>query len=251
MLLSLGCAEEGVIVARRLSAPPPPSSALSSEPEPAYLLFLLDQSGTMGDGVNGDRALKWDPVTGALEAFVAQPPRTLLHASMTLFPPDIFKRREPGAAGLQDTNESICQIETYSVAQVPMAPLPEPNAFTAAIDAVTPPNERGTPTSAALQGCILQAEGLLTEVPGAAVSVVLITDGIPGDCGMIELARAAAERARPRIATHVIVVGTSSPELDALAAAGGTLQAQLVPTGDPELTRRAMLEALHSAARSR
>src|SRR5262249_57473968 len=45
-------------------------AATSAEAQlaPVYLVFLLDESGSMGDGKNGDRKVKWDPVTSALES---------------------------------------------------------------------------------------------------------------------------------------------------------------------------------------
>src|SRR6187402_1379583 len=42
-----------------------------AELSPVYLVFLLDESGSMGDGTNGDRTKKWDPVVAALKAFFA------------------------------------------------------------------------------------------------------------------------------------------------------------------------------------
>src|SRR6478752_4050448 len=49
------------------------SATQETELSPVYLVFLLDESGSMGDGQHGDRTKKWDPVTSALKAFFADP----------------------------------------------------------------------------------------------------------------------------------------------------------------------------------
>ncbi|HYQ17792.1 MAG TPA: VWA domain-containing protein, partial [Polyangiaceae bacterium] len=45
------------------------SATQETELSPVYLVFLLDESGSMGDGEHGQRAEKWDPVTSALKSF--------------------------------------------------------------------------------------------------------------------------------------------------------------------------------------
>ena len=61
-----------------------------------YLVFLLDESGSMGDGKNGDRTKKWDPVTAALNAFFADPESAGITASLSMFP--LNKNNGTGAA---------------------------------------------------------------------------------------------------------------------------------------------------------
>lgn len=250
------CSADHVVVARRLieaaqggAGPSSPedggAGGATADDTAAYLFVLLDESGTMGDGVNGDPLLRWDPVTRALNTFLSAPPEPRLQASLTLFPPNIFKSKIAGVvAAPTDTNDSICQLSTYTQAEVPMTALPNSLTFAGALSEVTPPNERGTPTAPALRGTLAQAEALLQHVPSAPTNVVLITDGVPGSCELIDDAIAAAKNAYPAIATYVVVVGSDPKPFHALAAAGGTGRAVGVPDGDPLVTEASMFEAL-------
>jgi hypothetical protein len=210
---------------------------------PVFLLFLLDQSGTMGDGHYGDPTLKWDPVASALKAFFADSRSAGLNASLTLFPPDL--NQSTAAASSAHSGPELCDPQSYETPTVPVTSLPEPEAFAAAIDAVAPPNEWGTPTELALRGALAQAKQLLADVADAKIAIILVTDGEPAQCsgqnslsGTVELSKSVAGR----IATHVVGVGNTLGNLDQIAQAGGTERAFIVPVEDPSATQRTLLD---------
>lgn len=213
---------------------------------PVDLLFMLDQSGSMGDGMHGSREQKWDPVTAALEAFFAEPGVGNVRASLTLFPPDTNQGPGPADEALATGRE--CIADSYREPQVPMLPLPEPNAFADVIASVTPPNESGSPTQAALAGVLEQARAAAQAEPGAALAIVLVTDGDPycnGEPEPIEGTVAAAAQANEQqFPVYVIGVGDLVGTLHPVASAGGTQEAFAVPVDDPERTRRFLLDAI-------
>jgi len=67
-----------------------------AELSPVYLLFLLDESGSMGDDESMNREERWDPVTTALKAFFADAASSGLLASLSLFPNDKNKTKGSG-----------------------------------------------------------------------------------------------------------------------------------------------------------
>lgn len=214
---------------------------------PVDLLFMLDQSGSMGDGTNGSREQKWDPVTAALESFFAEPGVSNVHASLTLFPPNTNQGTGPANDALATGRE--CIADTYRTPQVPLLPLPEPLAFAEAIATVTPPNESGSPTQAALEGVLEQATLLAEADPTAAIAIVLVTDGDPycnGEPEPIEDTAAVAARASQRFPVYVIGVGDLLGTLQQVASAGGTQEAFAVPVDDPERTRNFLLNAIRT-----
>src|SRR3954447_12076274 len=105
------------------------SSTSEAKLVPVQLVILLDRSGSMGDGINGDPALKWQPVTQGLQAFFADANSAGMSASLALFP----------SGGADRCNSSV-----YYFAQVPIRGLPEPDAFQAAMAATLPMGQ--TPT---------------------------------------------------------------------------------------------------------
>src|SRR5205823_5265568 len=62
------------------------SSSAQAKLIPVNLVVLLDRSGSMGDGINGDPALKWAPVTAGLKAFFGDPGSLGTSASLAYFP---------------------------------------------------------------------------------------------------------------------------------------------------------------------
>jgi hypothetical protein len=213
---------------------------VQSDLEPVHLVFLLDQSGSMGDGEHGQREEKWDPVTQALEAFFADPKSAGLTASLTLFPDDVNKTTEVASTSFAIS----CDDASYETPVVTPRPLPDATAFSAAIAAVDPPNEFGTPTMHALAGTANYAVSLANE--GTKVAIVLVTDGEPAQCGSdnqnIDNTAAEAAAIFPEIPTYVIGVGRSLNALNTIAVAGGTDTAFIVDTDDPDKTRSDLLQ---------
>lgn len=209
---------------------------------PVYLVFLLDESGSMGDKPE-TRTQKWDPVTSALQDFFADPQSQGLTASLSIFPLD--QNKTMGAAN--DALKPSCTAADYAPPIVPPTALPEAKLFLDAIAAITPPNENGTPTLPALTGTIDYAQGLLKQDPLRKVAIVLVTDGEPSQCdgNTVDNIAAAAGVVKAQIPTYVIGVGSSLVSLNAIAVGGGTDKAFIVAVNDPAKTRTDFLSAVN------
>lgn len=224
------------------------ASTAQAELSPVYLVFLLDESGSMGDGDNGDRTKKWDPVTAALKAFFADEASAGITASLSVFP--LNQNKSMGAA--DSDFAPACNAAAYVDPIVTPTALPNDKAFADAIQTLDPPNEYGTPTYPGLSGTIQYAESVLAEEAGRKVAIVMVTDGQPFGCGnqgnnINNTAMAAAEVA-DRIPTYVIGVADESnslDSLDAIAEGGGTDKAFIVEVDNPEQTRTELLDAIN------
>jgi hypothetical protein len=209
---------------------------------PVYLVFLLDESGSMGDGQYGDRTVKWDPVTSALQAFFADADSAGITASLGVFP---LNKTTTGPA--TTTIPADCDASVYGTPEVPPRALPDAATFAAAIAKLDPPNEYGTPTYPALTGTIAYAETLLEADPSRKVAIVMVTDGEPVDCAdnTVENTANAAMGVADHIPTYVIGVGDSLASLNAIAKGGGTGEAFIVALGNPSQTRKDLLDAIN------
>ncbi len=214
-----------------------------AELSPVYLVFLLDESGSMGDGEHGNRAEKWDPVTAALKSFFADQESSGIMASLSLFPLNQNKTTGPA----KSSQPADCNSDAYVDPVVTPTALPNTQAFADAIAVIDPPNEYGTPTTPALTGTIKYAESLLAEDPARKVAIVMVTDGEPVSCSGNTIANTAkaAERVASTIPTYVIGVGEELASLDAIAKGGGTDAAFIVALDDPESTRTSLLNAIN------
>jgi hypothetical protein len=218
-----------------------------AELKPVYLVFLLDESGSMGDGKNGQRAEKWDPVTQALNAFFADAESAGIMASLSLFP--LNKNKTQSAA--DEDLKPDCSADAYVTPVVVPTALPNDKAFADAIAAIDPPNEYGTPTFPALSGTIEYAKSVLAQDSTRKVAIVMVTDGEPFACQGNNVANTAAAAAAvaDQIPTYVIGVGKSLTSLNDIAVGGGTEKAFIVSSDDPmqtpEQTRKDLLEAVN------
>lgn len=217
--------------------------------QPVYLAFAFDVSGSMGklDYEWHDPELKWEPVVTATKAYFADTSSSGTAASLTFFPAE----------------DDRCDAETYAAPDVPMTALPSP-AFGEAIDEVTPQSSDdwrgGTPTLAVTQAILEQLEALADDDPAARYVYVLVSDGYPQGCDDeaddIQSTIDAVAASSDRILTYV--VGVQNPpggpdtvtDLDAIAVAGGTDEAFIVQTGDPEMTAASFMAAIESIRRS-
>jgi hypothetical protein len=214
-----------------------------AELAPVYLVFLLDESGSMGDGKNGKRAEKWDPVTAALKAFFADAESAGITASLSLFP--LNKNTGTGAA--DQSKPADCAASAYVAPEVAPTALPDDKTFAAAIAKIDPPNEYGTPTFPALSGTIEYAESLLKEDAARKVAIVMVTDGEPYGCAGNTIANTAmaAQAVAARVPTYVIGVGKELGSLKAIAEGGGTENAFIVSLDDPAQTQKDLLDAIN------
>lgn len=218
-----------------------------AELSPVYLVFLLDESGSMGDGENGIKAQKWDPVVSALKSFFADPASTGITASLSVFPNN--KNKTKTAANRQMAPD--CNSAAYETPIVTPTALPDATTFAAAITGLEPPNEFGTPTSPGLSGTIAYAESVLQEDPARRVAIVMVTDGQPYGCGnsnSVDNTAAAAAAVADHIPTYVIGVEderNTLADLHKIAVGGGTETAFIVNVAEPEQTRTSLLEAIN------
>ena len=205
----------------------------------SYLIFVMDRSDSMS------ASSKWSSCSSALTSFFSDPSTAGIEAALTWLP-----EVTPGTASTSAKPSFLCTAASYATPDVPLTPLPSP-AFGSAISAQS--LEYGTPTLAAIQGAGAQAQALLATHAGAKVVLVLATDGLPYGCtgdSVAAVASAATALAGQGIATYVIGVGSALGNLDAIASAGGTGKAFVVPTGSPATTAQSFLSAIKTVAGS-
>ena len=185
------------------------SSAIPT-PIPVNLVFMFDQSGSMG------QSSKWTSCVTGLTGFFADPSSKGLNASLQYFP--------------QGTQ---CSVATFQNPSVAMRALPDNASFSSSMSTHMPGG--GTPTLPAEQGAIAYAQQIAAQHPGEKVAIVLVTDGDPNDCSSTpqNVAMAAAGVAM-KIPTYVIGVGPSLQNLDTIAMGGGTMKATIVQTNNPQ-----------------
>jgi hypothetical protein len=234
-------------------APACATSIVTAAKVPLDLFIMLDQSGSMGDAVQG--GTKWSAVSSAIDTFVGQPGLDGVSVGLQYFGvpqgggtcSTFFcnTTADCGAAscgpcllnvctGAISTGGDSCNAADYAIAAVEIAPLPGvASAITASIAAHGPTTS--TPTSAALQGAVDHAASWAHSHANDAVVVVFATDGDPSECDTnltnIDAIAAAGVAMTPKILTFVIGVGSSLANLNGIAAAGGTASAFLVDTG--------------------
>ncbi|WP_437818752.1 vWA domain-containing protein [Sorangium sp. So ce1078] len=223
-----------------------------AELQPVYLAVAFDVSGSMGanDRPSHSKELKWDPVVAATKQFFADPASAGLTASLTFFPGEERRR--------------MCSARTYSTPDVEMTPLPS-EAFAEAIDEVTPETDddwrMGTPTAFVVEGTISFIEGQRQQDPGK-YALVLVTDGYPQLCEGSDSIEAVVEHVEEALDDNIptYVIGVANPPDDGpgnvdnlhdIAAAGGTGEAFLIETGNPDATAtsfRAAIDQIRGAA---
>jgi hypothetical protein len=192
---------------------------------PASLIFMLDDSGSMGDGTHGDPTLKWQPVTAALTAFFQDPASLGLSASLQYFP-----------------QSDVCTADAYALQAIDLRPLPD-LSFATSMAAQSPSGSR--PTLPAVTGAIKYAQEARLNDSTSRVAIVLVTDGDPDVCdSSVDDVALQLSMVAMQIPTYVIGLGDGLPGWSQLAMAGGTGSPALVPVGDPGTTRMQLLSAL-------
>ena len=201
---------------------------------PVNLVFMFDQSGSMGDEAHGGlifgykRSERWDPVTNGVKRFVAEPASAGIRASLQYFP------AETGSG---------CDVDYYKKPEVPLTALPNASPFIASINKHGPMG--GTPTLPAVKGAIEYAKDLKAQFPQEKSAVVLVTDGEPSDCGSFDEVKALLAAEAANVQTYVVGVGNQLTALADLAKAGGTGTATLVDVSkSPQQTSDDLLKAL-------
>ncbi len=207
------------------------ADSVVAERAPAYLYFLLDQSGSMGDGTHGIAAEKWNPVTTALKGFLLDPKSKGISAALELFP----KGADP-----------MCPSTNYGKNLVaPLTALPDTaNVIGSKMPAI--PVELITPTLGALSGYLPAAQAAAKNNVDGKTVVIVVTDGDPIGCNDDSIASIETEVAKYKstVPTYVLGVGTSTTNLNKIAAAGGTGSAILINVGTPSVTQAQLAKAI-------
>jgi hypothetical protein len=222
-------------------------------------------TGGMSQSLDCPTASRWELTSLALRQFVEEPRAAGINIALRFFPDD---KPSPGCDGYATTSAPgtrggpgmmggavgtpaapNCDLAACARPLVDIAPLladPAPvdaheADLVAAIAAATPPGPAmpnpnpGTPTYAALGGAEQWALAYQGTHPEAQTAVVLVTDGEPYGCdtSTTSIARLASDaRGAAGILTYVIgLTGSSEPQLNEIAAAGGTEQAYFVTDG--------------------
>jgi len=193
------------------------------------LVFMLDRSGSMGDGVNGIAAQKWDPILSALNAFFADNNSADISASLQYFP--------------YNNVTDQCNSSAYYAPAVAMTPLPNATLFSASLASTSPSGD--TPTYPAMTGALSFAKDLKKGDAGLKTAVVLVTDGEPAGCSSsISNVSDIVGQSAGNVPTYVIGIGTNIPGLDQIAKAGKTAPATVITVNDPATTAAQFKAAL-------
>ena len=211
------------------------SVSAEAELQPVYLVFAFDVSGSMGQGDFPwhDRTLKWEPVVAATRAFFEDPASEGLSASLTVFP----EREEAGR----------CDQASYEEPDVAMSALPSAT-FGELLDDIGSETWRGgTPTLPMIRGVFEYVDGERIANPGR-YALVMVTDGYPQGCDDQSIQSVVDVVAGQADTVPTYVIGVANPPLDgapdtvsdlgAIAEAGGTEDAFIVDTGNPQQTTR-------------
>jgi hypothetical protein len=206
--------------------------------KPLAMYLLVDQSGSMTDGVD-----RWNPVATAVQAFVQDPASAGIKVALGFFP---FSSEEQAAK---------CDVASYQTPEVGMGILPDTSAAVLGSFAArpymmgdTPMNRSSTPTRPAVEGSLAYLSGWLATNPDHIGVLVLATDGAPTQCMMngpqnVVTTLAAAAAGTPEIKTYVIGIG-GIDNLEAFAEAGDTGRGPFIVDGTGANTQAEFLEAM-------
>jgi Mg-chelatase subunit ChlD len=208
---------------------------------PLDMYFLVDQSGSMGEMVQGGS--KWRVVSDSLAGFLNDPANADIATGIGYFPltpPTTCMVGQTGCICIPFINICFpnaggsCNVPDYAMPSIPLS-LPPNHAPVVANLAMHGPGG-GTPTRPALEGAMQYVNTWAQANAGRKTVAVLATDGEPSGCPTnspqdVANIAAAALAGPSHIQTFVIGVGSALTSLNLIAQAGGTGQAFLVDTG--------------------
>lgn len=219
---------------------------------PLNIVFVYDKSGSMGNPNDGfDPAARWNPMQTGMLAFFSDPSSSSINAALSFFP--VNGDLTTACSGPYDNPQGATP---HGLALTPLNTDQGRNAFVTLLQNTTP--QGGTPTLPALQGGIKLAQKIASDQPGAKTVVVLVTDGEPGffvegqvvsgcaDNDVAHVAQIAADAlaGTPSIQTYVVGIGPSLDSLQAIAQAGGTVEATIMSDADPAATSKIFHDTL-------
>lgn len=208
-------AGEGEIFQNACSA-----DSYAAEQRPLTIYALFDDSGSM--------FLAWPFVTNAFIQFAQDPASAGINVGIKFF-------------------GEVCDQDFYATPDVPIDTLPaNAGPIENALGLHLPVS--GTATTPALLGGLQAAQQRANTHPDEKVIILLATDGRPSNCdATLESASAAAQLARDAgIPVYVLGLG-DLPELNQLAAAGGTGNALSADPAMVDLVVQAMNEIRNQA----
>jgi hypothetical protein len=198
------------------------------------MFIAVDKSGSM-DGDN------WDSAKAAFTAFFQDSAADGMKVALRFWP--------EGAC-----DEDSCNVAACAQPQVPLGSLADPaheQALVTLFNATQP--DGPTPMSAALAGATLWATNQVGSSEGAErVVVLLVTDGEPNGCE--EDINAIAAIAGDAYTTAEVMTfavglqGSNEQDMDAIAAAGGTVQGFFIGAANAEAELLAALQAIQQTA---
>jgi hypothetical protein len=218
----------------------------AGERVPLDLYVVWDRSGSMTTGDFG--GTRWEVMKKAFFAFMTQGAQVEgLGLGLEFFPTEAVidcgvtspPNCPPGCAPFGPicmASGGGCSPNDFLPPAVIIQPLPGVRQqIVEALDRTSPGG--GTPTLPAMQAALQVTTGYAELYPERKVVIVLATDGQPNDCSStnanVALAAKEGVDASPAVLTFVIGIG-SVPELDAIAASGGTEKAFVVGSTTPE-----------------
>jgi hypothetical protein len=210
------------------------------------MLVMFDRSSSMNDKADlQTNASRWDLASAALTSFFADPAAAGLQVALRFFPHD---------SPMAGCNDDDCSVPACAEPIVPLGTLlAEPMdahevALIAASVAAAPPllGSQGTPISAALGGALSWAAAQRMAAPEEKAVVVLVTDGQPNGCGnnITNIATLASDALTANgVRTYAIgLTGSRESDIDAIAAAGGTMEGIFISDG--ATAKQELLDAL-------
>jgi hypothetical protein len=205
---------------------------------PIDLYFALDRSKSMDSIDRGTTLTRWEAISAAMNSFINAPLSAGLGAGLMFFP-----RSTSGGS-------PFCTPGDYAFPVVPIGALPGvAPSITKAISLQS--RAQGTPLTPALQGAHVYMRSVQASHPTHTTAVVVVTDGVPRDCGSTlpstAAIAAAATTGVPPIRTYVLGVGPNLSNLNTIAQSGGTGQAYLVESAG-EGTLLTALETIRTSA---
>lgn len=194
---------------------------------PLDVYIMFDESGSMATMDDG-KTMRIDAVRAAVDQFLQDPSSAGLSVGIGYF------GRQPLSCAC-----TSCNASDYATPAVPIGALPGAAAgLESSLAGQQPTGE--TPTGAAIRGACTYASAHKAAVPGHAVVILLVTDGVPeapltahaGGCNPTladaQSAAISCFSATTPVRTYVLGVGPSLDNLNQIASSGGTGHAYLV-----------------------
>lgn len=201
---------------------------------PVSMFIAVDKSGSMDGG-------KWNDTVSAFTSFFTDPEADGLEVALRFWP-------QGGC------NDNTCDVDACAQPQVPLGSLADGAHEQALVNLfmATDPNGN-TPMSAALGGATQWA--LDQQVVAEAVKryvVILVTDGEPNGCqeNINTIANIAgnAYQSGDILTFAVGLQGSNESDMDAIAAAGGTMTGFFIGSGNAQADLLAALKQIQQTA---